>query len=71
MASLGFTNKKETKDNAISEEDYGHLFWDAEGCIWIEFMEPGKTINVARYVQTLPKLRRALRDKCPRRKVIL
>jgi hypothetical protein len=24
MASFGFTNIKETKDSAISEEDYGH-----------------------------------------------
>jgi hypothetical protein len=37
----------------------------------IEFLEPGKTINAARYVQTLIKLRRALCDKHPGRKVIL
>ena len=48
----------------------GTVFWDAEGCILIEFMEPGKTINAARYVNTLLKLRRALRDKRPGRKVI-
>jgi len=47
------------------------VFWDAEGCILIEFLEPGKTINTAHYVQTLLKLRRALRDKRPGRKVIL
>jgi len=34
-------------------------------------VEPGKIINAARYVQTLLKLRRALRDKRPGRKVIL
>ena len=49
----------------------GTVCWDAEGCILIEFLEPGKTINAARYVQTLLKLRRALRDKRPGRKVIL
>jgi len=49
----------------------GTVCWHAEGCILIEFLEPGKTINAARYVQTLLKLRRALRDKCPGRKVIL
>jgi hypothetical protein len=32
----------------------------------IEFLEPGKK-NTARYVQTLLKFRRALRDKRPRR----
>jgi len=49
----------------------GTIFWDAEGCILIEFLETGKTINAARYVQTLLKLRRALRDKHPGRKVNL
>jgi len=49
----------------------GTVFWDAEGCILIEFLEPGKTINAARYVHTLLKLRRALRFRRPGRKVIL
>jgi len=49
----------------------GTIVWDAEGCILIEFLETGKTINAARYVQTLLKLRRALRDKRPGRKVVL
>jgi len=31
----------------------GTVFWDAEGCILIEFLEPGKNINAAHYVQTL------------------
>jgi hypothetical protein len=25
----------------------GTVFWDAEGCVMIEFLEPEKTINVA------------------------
>ena len=37
----------------------------------IEFLEPWKTINAARFVQTLLKLRLALRNKHPGRKVIL
>ena len=49
----------------------GTVLWDAEWCILIEFLEPGKTINAAHYVQTLIKLRLALRDKRPGRKVIL
>jgi GTP cyclohydrolase I len=32
-----------------------------------EFLERGQTITAARYVQTLHKLRRALRDKHPGR----
>ena len=49
----------------------GTVFWNAEGCILVEFLEPGKTINAARYVHTLLKLHRALRDKHPGRKIIL
>jgi len=43
----------------------GTVFWDAEGLILAEFLEPGQTITAACYVQTLHKLRRALRDKHP------
>jgi len=28
----------------------GTVFWDEEGCILIEFLEPGKAINAAHYV---------------------
>jgi hypothetical protein len=45
--------------------------WDAEGRILILFLEPERTINAAHYVQTLLKLRRALRDERPVWKVIL
>ena len=41
----------------------GTVFWDAEGLILAEFLECGQTITAARYVQTLHKLHRALRDK--------
>ena len=49
----------------------GTVFWDAEGLILVEFLERGQTITAARYVQTLHKLRRALRDKHPRRNIII
>ncbi|PNF25035.1 hypothetical protein B7P43_G06980, partial [Cryptotermes secundus] len=49
----------------------GTVVWDAEGFILAEFLEPGQTINAARYVQTLHKLRRALRDKRPGRNIII
>jgi len=48
----------------------GTVFWDAEGLILAEFLEPGQT-TLARYVQTLHKLRRTLRDKRPGRNIIL
>jgi len=41
----------------------GTVFWDAEGLILAEFLKPGQTITAARYVQTLHKLRRELRDR--------
>ena len=49
----------------------GTVFWDAEGLILAEFLERGRTITAARYVQTLHKLRRALRDKRPGRNFII
>ena len=49
----------------------GTVIWDAERCILIEFLEPGKTINATQYVQTLLKLRCVLHNKRPGRKVIL
>jgi hypothetical protein len=44
----------------------GTVFWNNEGCVLIEFLEKGETINATRYVQTLNKLRRALREKRPK-----
>jgi len=67
---LDSPTKKKPKTMPSAKKIMGTVFWDAEGCILIEFMEPGKTINAARYVNTLLKLRRALRDKRPGRKVI-
>jgi histone-lysine N-methyltransferase SETMAR len=34
----------------------GTVFWDANGFLLAEFLEPGQTINAAHYVQTLHKL---------------
>jgi len=49
----------------------GTVFWDAEGLILAAFLETGQTITAARYVQTLLKLRRALRDKGSERNNII
>ena len=49
----------------------GTVYWDAEGLILAEFLERGQTITAARCVQTLHKLRRALRDKRPGRNFII
>jgi len=68
---LDSPTKKKPKTMPSAKKIMGTVFWDAEVCILIEFLEPGKTINAACYVQTLLKLRHALRDKRPGRKVIL
>jgi len=68
---LDSPTKKKPKTMPSAKKIMGTVFWDTEGCILIEFLEPGKTINAARYVQTLLKLHRAWRDKHPGKKVIL
>jgi hypothetical protein len=37
----------------------------------VDFMGKGKTLSAARYVQTLNKLRRALRKKRPKKKTVI
>jgi hypothetical protein len=56
------TEKKQKKTVLSAKKIMGTVCWDAEGYILIEFLEPGKAINVSHYVQTLLKLRGALRD---------
>jgi len=58
-------SKKKAKTVPSAAKVMGTVFWDAEGLILAEFLEPVQTITAARYVQTLHKLRRALRDKHP------
>ena len=68
---LDSPTKKKPKTMPLAKKIMGTVFWDAEGCILIEFLEHGKTINAAHYVQTLLKLRRSLRNERPGRMVIL
>jgi transposase len=37
----------------------------------VDFLEKGETISAARYVQTLNKLRRALREERPKQKTVV
>ena len=68
---LDSPTKKKPKTMPSAKKIMGTVFWDAEGCILIEFLEHGKTISAASYVQTLIKLRCAMHDKHRGRKVIL
>jgi hypothetical protein len=61
---------KNPKTMPSGKKIMGTVFWDAEGCILIEFLKPGKNINAAYYGQTLLKLCRPSHNKCPARKVI-
>ncbi|PSN42912.1 hypothetical protein C0J52_12034 [Blattella germanica] len=67
---LDSTSKKKTKTVQSVGKVMGSVFWDAQGCLLVEFLELGQTINAARYIQTLVKLCRGLRDKRPGRNVI-
>jgi len=64
-------SKKKAKTVPSALKVMGTVFWNAEGLILAEFLEPGQTITAARYVQTLHKLNRALRDKRLRRNIII
>jgi len=64
-------SKKKAKTVPSAAKVMGTVFWDAEGLILAKFLEPGQTITAARYVQTLHKLRRALRDKRQGRSIII
>jgi len=71
MAPFAFSIKEEGKDSGSAAKVMGTVFWDAKRLILAEFLEPGQTITAARYVQTLHKLCRALRDKHPGRNIII
>jgi len=64
-------SQKKTKNVPSAAKVMGTVFWDAEGLILAEFLEPEQTVTAARYVQTLHKLHRALRDKRPGRNIII
>ncbi|GFR72234.1 histone-lysine N-methyltransferase SETMAR [Elysia marginata] len=43
----------------------GTVFWDSHGVLLFETLQPGETINAARYCQTLDKLMEAIYRKRP------
>ena len=62
----GITNimqEKEARTMPSAHKTMGTDFWDAEGCIVIEFMPQGDTISAACYFQMLQKLCHALCDR--------
>ena len=69
--NLHSPSKQKAKTVPTAAKVMGTAFWDAERLILAEFLEPGQTITAARYVQTVHKIRRALRDKPPGRNIII
>ena len=49
----------------------GTVFWDAQGCILVEFLKHNETINAVLCVETLVKLQSALHGKWLLNKIIL
>ncbi|PNF27435.1 hypothetical protein B7P43_G16882 [Cryptotermes secundus] len=58
-------SKKKAKTVPSAVKVMRTVFWDAEGFILAEFLEPGQTISVAHYAQMLHKLHRTLCNKRP------
>ena len=65
MSPFAFSIKKKAKTVPRAAKVKPTVFWDGDGLVLAEFLERGQTITAALYVQTLHKLRPALRDKRP------
>jgi hypothetical protein len=64
-------NKRKQKTGPSARKVMGTVFWNSEGCKLVDFLEKGETISAARYVQTPNKLRRAVREKRPKKKTVI
>jgi hypothetical protein len=73
MEWLHTTSSKKKKPNTVTSAGKvaGTVFWDGEGCMLVTFLAKGKSINVARYVQTLNKLHRAFPEKRLKKKTVI
>jgi transposase len=58
-------------EGTLGRKVMGIVFRDSEGRILIDFSGKGETINAARYVQTLNKLRCELREKRLKKKTVI
>lgn len=58
---------KKFKTQPSARKTMATVFWDSEGLLLCEFLEPRTTINSDRYCETLQKLHTAIRRKRPGR----
>ncbi|GFS10396.1 histone-lysine N-methyltransferase SETMAR [Elysia marginata] len=59
------TCREEIQSHAVSKEKNGNCFLGQSCVLPFKTLQPGETINAARYCQTLDKLREAIRRKRP------
>jgi len=62
---LGSPSPKKFKLSPSAGKVMITVFWDIQGVLFLDFLPKGKTINSARYQETLKKLARCIRRKRP------
>lgn len=62
---IGSPRPKKFKSQRSTQKVLVTVFWDKEGVILVDFLERGLTVNSERYIETLKKLREAIRRKRP------
>ncbi|GFV88361.1 mariner Mos1 transposase [Trichonephila clavipes] len=60
----GQPSKSTARPNRFGRKRMLCIFWDQEGPIYYELLEPGETINTDRYKQQLLNLNNAMLEKC-------
>ncbi|GFR92057.1 hypothetical protein ElyMa_002608800 [Elysia marginata] len=65
METSILTCREEIQSHAVSKENNWNCFLGQSWCSSVRNLQPGETINAARYCQTLDKLREAIRRKRP------
>ncbi|XP_046407890.1 histone-lysine N-methyltransferase SETMAR-like [Ischnura elegans] len=63
MHSNSPNKPKKFKQTFNNRKTMATVFWDQQGVLLVEFMEPGTTITAAVYCETLRRLRRAIQNK--------
>lgn len=62
---IGSPRPKKFKSQRSAQKVLVTVFWDDGGVILVDFLEHGLTVNSERYIETLKKLREAIRRKRP------
>jgi len=65
------SKKKKARTMPSTDKIISTIFWDTGDSWWLIFFPRGRTISASHPVQTLQKLRCALRDKCKMKRLII